>query len=84
MGIKTSDERPVFRWESAAGAISFHVSVYDAQSNVVLASPAVTTTEWTASSPLKPGETYKWTVTAHYDFKDITAPASFRVRLISR
>jgi len=84
VGADVADERPVFRWESAAGAISFHVNVYDSQKNVALASPSVTGTEWTASGPLKPGEKYKWTVTAHYDFKDITVPGSFRVRPTSR
>jgi hypothetical protein len=80
-----SGETPVFRWTGPAGATRFKVAVYDADFNLVEMSPALATTEWTATRPLRRGKLYTWTVTATIRGAEVTAPhapepeARFRV-----
>ena len=48
--------------------------VTDADLNEIAASPALHTTEWLISKPLKAGNVYSWQVTATKDGAKITSP----------
>ncbi len=77
--------RPVFRWSSLAGASSYVVEIYDAQFNLLIASPQLTATSWTAPQSLKRDKVYSWQVKASKDGQEFKAPgataaqATFRV-----
>lgn len=78
-------DRPVFRWSPLAGATGYVVEVYDNQFNLVLASPQLSATSWTASQSLKRDKFYSWQVKASKDGQEFKAPgpntpqAAFRV-----
>jgi anti-sigma factor RsiW len=67
--------RPVFRWSPHPGASNYVVTIYGADFDQVMASPAVTGTTWTATAALTPGVTYQWQVTADTSEGLVRAPA---------
>jgi len=67
--------QPVFRWSAHPGARNYVVTIYGPDFDRVMASPVVTSTEWTATSALKPGVTYQWQVTADTPDGAVRAPA---------
>jgi len=74
IGTVVSTDRPTFRWQPLDGAISYKVTVFDADFNAIAKSDNLTTTEWTPSQPLARGEVYQWQVTALKDGKEISSP----------
>jgi hypothetical protein len=57
---------PTFTWSAVSGAMSYSVSVVDAQTHLVVASASsVSGTSWTPSTPLTDGRGYEWQVTAY-------------------
>lgn len=72
------EDRPVFKWESLAGASSYRVYVMDSKGNQVVKSQELVPTEmqWTAKSSLRRGEIFSWVVTGVVDGKEIVSPAA--------
>jgi anti-sigma factor RsiW len=64
LGEVVSDMRPVFRWQSLAGATGYAVAIFDANLNPVQSSPSLRATQWTPNRPLQRGQIYEWQVTA--------------------
>jgi anti-sigma factor RsiW len=85
VAVVSRTDTPTFRWNALEGASQYRVSVYDSGFNKVLASGALTKTEWTAPRPLARGALYSWQVTALVEGKEIQSPvppapeARFRV-----
>ncbi len=71
-------DRPVFKWESLAGATTYRVYVLDAKGSEVTKSEELkpSETQWTAKAPLKRGEVFSWVVTAVIEGKEIVSPAA--------
>jgi anti-sigma factor RsiW len=71
-----SDVRPVFRWQSLAGATSYSVAIFDPALNPVQSSPPLRGTQWKPTRPLKRGQVYQWQATAAMiDGRSINSPA---------
>jgi len=86
LGEVVPDMRPIFRWQSLAGATGYTVAIFDANLYPVQSSPSLRATQWRANRPLKRGQIYKWQVTATLsDGNSVTSPsppspeAKFRV-----
>jgi hypothetical protein len=75
-GTLIMNDRPTFRWQALAGAISYKVSVLDTSFNVVIESAPVAQTEWQASRALERNKIYLWQVTAIRDGREVIAPIS--------
>ncbi len=72
------EDRPVFKWESLAGASSHRVYVLDSHGNEIAKSEELlpTETKWTPKTALKRGEILSWVVTGVVDGKEIVSPAA--------
>jgi hypothetical protein len=73
-----TEDRPLFRWESLAGASSYRVYVLDAGGKQVHQSEDLpsTQTQWKARGPLRRGQIFSWAVTALVDGKKIVSPSA--------
>jgi anti-sigma factor RsiW len=86
VGRVVREDRPVLRWRSLAGAVSYRASVVNSNFQIVDESLPTHATEWTPPAPLGRGQTYYWQVTATLaDGGEIISPgtpaprAKFRV-----
>jgi hypothetical protein len=70
-----TDEQPTFTWSALPGAVSYTVSLYDSDLELVRTSQPLTEARWSVPSRLRRGTVYTWTVAAIRDGKEITAPA---------
>jgi anti-sigma factor RsiW len=73
-GVVVMSDRPPFRWSRFEGASGYVVEVYDSQFKLVMTSPEVTTTSWTATQSLPRGQVYSWQVKAVKDGQEVTVP----------
>lgn len=64
VGTVVSSNRPVFRWQSLAGATSYSVQVFDSDFRKVATSPPLSTSEWRIENSLESGKIYSWQVIA--------------------
>jgi hypothetical protein len=60
----TSATLPTFSWNAVTGADHYDIWVQDTRTGQVLRDQSVTGTTWAPSSPLTPGDSYKWWVRA--------------------
>ena len=72
-----TEDRPVFRWESLPGVLSYRVYVLDANGKQIGQSEELqpTQTQWKAPAPLHRGQIFSWVVTAIVDGKKIVSPS---------
>ncbi|MGI8839032.1 MAG: hypothetical protein ACR2H4_20700 [Pyrinomonadaceae bacterium] len=72
------EDRPVFKWETLAGATSYRVYVLDSKNSEVIKSEELipAETQWTAKTPLRRGEVFSWVVTAVVDGREVVSPAA--------
>lgn len=72
------EDRPVFKWETLAGATSYRVYLLNSKGNEVAKSEELlpTQTQWTPKASLKRGEIFSWVVTALIEGKEIVSPAA--------
>jgi len=64
-GSSSIIRKPTFKWNSASNAYSYHLKIYEYNNNVlVIDKENIQSTQYTPSSDLKPGTTYKWKVSA--------------------
>jgi hypothetical protein len=68
-------DRPTLSWHELAGATSYSVAVYDANSKLVAKSPELSATNWTLPEPLERGQIYIWEVTAIKEGIPVIAPS---------
>jgi len=80
IGIVIETDRPALRWSALPGATSYTVMIYDESLTKVATSPAITSSEWTSTTPLARGKTYVWQVRALKDGEEVVAPAASRSR----
>jgi hypothetical protein len=66
--------RPVVHWTALPGASSYLVTIQDQTTGETITSAPVTTTEWTAPTPLVRGRTYAWQVAASAGGREVVAP----------
>lgn len=84
-GTVLLSNQPTLRWSTLAGASAYTVEVYDADFNLVVASPPLTRQAWSLPQALPRGRVYSWQVKAMKDGQEITSPrppapqAKFRV-----
>ncbi len=77
VGKIVRSDRPVLRWRSLAGAVSYTIAIVNANFRVVEQSQPLSTTEWTPVQPLPRGANYYWQVTAMLpDGSEVTSPVS--------
>lgn len=74
VGIPVLSDTPEFQWEAVDHARVYKVQVFDADYQLVAASPEVTGTTWTPAQPLKRGKRYAWQVTAIRTGASLRAP----------
>jgi hypothetical protein len=67
-------DRPTFRWTPLPGATSYTVEIYNGAFNLLFSSPPLTGNSWTASQPLRRGETLSWQVKAIKDVREVISP----------
>jgi hypothetical protein len=75
IGTAVLSVTPAFAWRPVAGAMSYTVAVYDEQFREVGRSPRITEPSWTPTTALPRGTTLVWQVTAHFENRDVLAPA---------
>ncbi len=73
VGETVLENMPEFRWEKAANARSYHISILDADFNEVLTTE-VLGNSFKLDKPLKPGAKYLWRVEAQTESGKIVAP----------
>jgi Putative zinc-finger len=80
------DVRPLFRWQSVAGARNYSVAIFDSKLNRTSKSSALSGTQWRSTHDLERGQVYRWQITAKMkDGRSIVYPsppspeAKFRV-----
>ncbi|HYE74807.1 MAG TPA: hypothetical protein VEF04_15820, partial [Blastocatellia bacterium] len=84
-GKIVASNRPTLQWQALSGASSYVVTIANPQTNFVLSSETITTTQWKPTEPLPRGQTYTWQVTAIKDGKETKSPlpdapdAQFRI-----
>ena len=72
-----SSDRPVFRWESLAGATSYTVQIFDSDFTKVASSPPLSTPEWKIEKSLEFGKIYTWQVVAvNAEGAEVTSPTA--------
>lgn len=76
VGVVLATDRPVFRWQSMAGATGYTVAIFDQDFNPVQHSGMLTQTNWRATRPLPRGRLLLWQVTAQVGATQISAPAA--------
>lgn len=74
MGTTVLMDRPVFRWQPAAGATRYVIAVFDEDFRKVAESPAVAGTEWQPEVSLPRGKVLNWQVTATIGGRAVRAP----------
>jgi hypothetical protein len=74
VGTTVLTGRPVFRWQSAAGATQYVVAVFDEDFRKLAQSTAITTTEWTPEVELPRGKALNWQVTATINGAAVRVP----------
>jgi hypothetical protein len=67
-------QRPSFRWRAVARAVSYVVSVYTNDSELVSRSESLSVTEWSPANNLERGRTYTWQVRALVDSSEVILP----------
>jgi hypothetical protein len=67
-------DRPTFRWTPLPGATSYIVEIYNDAFNLLFSSQPLTRNSWTASQPLRRGETLSWQVKAIKDAREVISP----------
>jgi len=70
-----SDDRPIFSWESMAGASGYRVRVYAGGYTKVAESPVLHGLSWHCPVALARGQNYTWTVTASGPAGEVRTPA---------
>ncbi len=75
-GTVVQSVRPTFRWQSLEGAEGYTVYLLDTNFNLLQKSELIKVENWTATKPLKRGQTYIWQVIANKDGKEITSPVA--------
>ena len=76
VGIVVEEDRPLFTWTPAPGAVSYRVLVTSVRSQRVLRSGPLTATQWRATMALPRGGIYSWVVEATFgDGRETSAPA---------
>jgi hypothetical protein len=70
------DRQPTLRWTALSGASSYTVAVFDPQFHPVTKTRLRQGTEWRVPTPLRPGATYLWQVTATKGTQQITVPSA--------
>jgi hypothetical protein len=73
VGETVLENAPVFRWQKAANATSYRISILDADFNEVVTAE-VPGNSFTPGKPLKRGEKYLWRVAAQTANGEIIAP----------
>lgn len=73
VGQTVTETEPTFRWEKAAGATSYRISILDQEFNEVLTA-RVSENSFKPDKPLKRGEKYLWSVTAQTEKGEIISP----------
>lgn len=73
VGETTLETAPVFRWQIAANAVSYRISILDEDFNEVLTAE-VSTNRFKTDKPLKRGAKYLWRVAAQTVDGEIVAP----------
>jgi hypothetical protein len=74
VGETVLDAAPEFRWEKAAGAESYKITIFDAEFNEVLTA-TVSGTRFKPDAALTPGAKYLWRVAAQTADGEIIAPS---------
>jgi hypothetical protein len=69
-------DRPTFEWTPVSVRSRYSVDVFSEDLRLVVRSPQLTETNWTAVEPLERDRTYVWQVTVDYDGQAVTVPAS--------
>jgi hypothetical protein len=75
VGVIVQADRPTFRWRQLQGATRYTVRIFDSDFNGVMASAALTQTEWTPDEALERGRIYSWQVVAMKDGSEVISPA---------
>jgi hypothetical protein len=75
-GTVVQAPRPTFRWKALDGANGYTVYVLNTDFEIVEKSGMLTGASWTATRPLRGGQTFVWQVVALKDGKEITSPAA--------
>lgn len=72
------EDKPLFRWESLPGVLSYRVYVLDADGNRVSQSEELppTQTQWKAPARFRRGQIFSWVVTALVDGKKVVSPSA--------
>ena len=73
VGIVVEAQKPVFRWEPAAGA-EYRVSVYSDSYDEIAASAWLQKSEWQITRTLQRGARYSWQVNVRRNGKEFTVP----------
>lgn len=76
VGKVVLSNRPQFRWQPLKDAVSYRVTIFTANYDVVAQSPELTTTTWTPPQALPREQLYLWQVTALKDGQEIKAPVA--------
>lgn len=76
LGKIVLSNRPQFRWQPLKDAVSYRVTIFTANYDVVAQSPELTTTTWTPPQALPREQLYLWQVTALKDGQEIKAPVA--------
>lgn len=78
-------DRPKFRWQPVAGALSYQVTIYASNYQEVIKSEPLTVAEWSVPQALERGRIYIWEVAARTDGRELVShqapapPARFKV-----
>ena len=75
-GTVVQNSRPTFHWKALDGANGYTVYLLNIDFEVVEKSGTLTNESWTATRPLRRGQTFVWQVVANKDGKEIAAPAA--------
>jgi len=76
VGTVVREEQPTLRWEALNGATSYTVALFDPQFRPVTRARLQSETEWRVPTPLRPGATYFWQVTAIKGAQQIMVPSA--------
>jgi len=66
--------QPQFEWRATLVPESYRVRLYDRNFKLVMESPELHSETWTPGTPLAPGNTYTWEVTARVGPREVRAP----------
>jgi hypothetical protein len=74
VGRVVFEDRPVFRWNALAAAVTYRVQVFDSDHRPVAQSPAISETSWQPAKTLARDRLYSWEVTAMRGGLEVVAP----------